>query len=135
MCLDLLLQLAQHSSDEIILERIIPYILYLIGDSVPRVRARALWTLTQTLQLVRMLPPNEGNIFPEYILPALANFPDDQEVIVRIAYAENIAPVAETALKFLEMAQLRYNNMDIEDGRSQQNLRYQVRKLIVLRWK
>ena len=110
-----------------ILERVVPYILYLIGDSVPRVRARALWTLTQTLQLVQMLPPNEGNIFPEYILPALANFPDDQEVIVRIAYAENIAPIAETALKFLEMAQLRYNNMDMEDGRTQQNLQYQVR--------
>ncbi len=110
-----------------ILERVVPYILYLIGDSVPRVRARALWTLTQTLQLVQMLPPNEGNIFPEYILPALANFPDDQEVIVRIAYAENIAPIAETALKFLEMAQLRYNNMDMEDGGTQQNLQYQVR--------
>jgi phosphoinositide-3-kinase regulatory subunit 4 len=73
-----------------------------------------------------MLPPNEGNIFPEYILPALANFPDDQEVIVRIAYAENIAPIAETALKFLEMAQLRYNNMDMEDGRMQQTIQYQV---------
>ncbi|CAB4008676.1 Phosphoinositide 3-kinase regulatory subunit 4, partial [Paramuricea clavata] len=124
-CLDLLLLLAQNSNDEMILERVVPYILYLIGDSVPRVRARALWTLTQTLQLVQMLPPNEGNIFPEYILPALANFPDDQEVIVRIAYAENIAPIAETALKFLEMAQLRYNNMDTEDGGTQQTLRYQ----------
>ena len=119
--------MAQHSIDELILERIVPYILYLIGDSVPRVRARALWTLTQTLQLVQMLPPNEGNIFPEYILPALANFPDDEEVIVRIAYAENIAPIAETALKFLEMAQLRYNNMDSEDGGMQQNIRYQVK--------
>ena len=124
--MDLLLKMGQHTSDDIILERIVPYILYLIGDTVPRVRARALWTLTQSLQLVKTLPKNEGNIFPEYILPALADFPDDREVIVRIAYAENIAPIAETALKFLEMAQLQYNNMDVEDGGLDQSLRYQV---------
>ncbi|KAK2556550.1 Phosphoinositide 3-kinase regulatory subunit 4 [Acropora cervicornis] len=36
----------------------------------------------------------------------------DQEDIVRIAYAENIASLAETALKFLEMAQLDYANQE-----------------------
>ena len=123
--------MACHTTDEILLDRVVPYILYLINDSVPRVRARALRTLTQTLQLVQMLPSNEGNIFPEYILPALANLPDDQEVLVRIAYAENIAPIAETALKFLEMAQLRYNNMDCEDKGMEQSLRYQVKEIIL----
>ena len=31
---------------------------------------------------------------------------------MRIAYAENIASLAETALKFLEMAQLGYANQE-----------------------
>ncbi|XP_046850772.1 phosphoinositide 3-kinase regulatory subunit 4-like isoform X2 [Xenia sp. Carnegie-2017] len=124
-CLELLLQLAENSNDELIIERVVPYVLYLIGDSAARVRARAIWTLTQILQLVEILPPDEGNIFPEYILPALMNLPDDEEVIVRIAYAENIASIAEIALNFLEMAQLRYNNTVSEEEGQEQTSRYQ----------
>ena len=49
----------------------------------------------------------------------------DQEVIVRIAYAENIASLAETTLKFLEMAQLDYANQENnEDDNSP--IQYQV---------
>lgn len=123
----MLLQLAENSNDELIIERVVPYVLYLIGDSAARVRARAVWTLTQILQLVEILPPDEGNIFPEYILPALMNLPDDEEVIVRIAYAENIASIAEIALNFLEMAQLRYNNTVSEEEGQEQTSRYQVK--------
>lgn len=119
--------MAENSNDELIIERVVPYVLYLIGDSAARVRARAVWTLTQILQLVEILPPDEGNIFPEYILPALMNLPDDEEVIVRIAYAENIASIAEIALNFLEMAQLRYNNTVSEEEGQEQTSRYQVK--------
>ena len=119
--------MAENSNDELIIERVVPYVLYLIGDSAARVRARAVWTLTQILQLVEILPPDEGNIFPEYILPALMNLPDDEEVIVRIAYAENIASIAEIALNFLEMAQLRYNNTVSDEEGQEQTSRYQVK--------
>ena len=57
-----------------------------------------------------------AHIFPEYVLPSLSWLTQDQEDIVRIAYTESIASLAETALKFLEMAQLDYakqeNNED-----------------------
>ena len=54
---------------------------------------------------------SDANIlFPEYVLPSLSWLTQDQEVIARIAYAENMASLAETALKFLEMAQLDYTN-------------------------
>lgn len=110
--LELLLKIARHVSDEIILERLLPYMLFLVNDPLPQVRAQALKILSQCLQLVRSLPRSDANIFPEYVLPSLSWLTQDQEVIVRIAYAENIASLAETALKFLEMAQLDYANQE-----------------------
>ena len=46
-------------------------------------------------------------IFPEYILPALQSFPLDKEVLVRSAYAGCIAQLAQTAMRYLELAQVR----------------------------
>ena len=63
--------------------------------------------------------------FPEYILPSLSWLTQDQEVIVRIAYAENIASLAETALKFLEMAQLDFANQENNED-SDAPIQYQV---------
>lgn len=113
--LELLLKIAHHVGDDIILERLLPYILYLVNDPLPQVRAQALKILTQSLQLVRSMPRSDANIFPEYVLPSLSWLTQDQEVIVRIAYAENIASLAETALKFLEMAQLDFANQESND--------------------
>ena len=58
------------------------------------------------------VPCSDANIFPEYVLPSLSWLTQDQEVIARIAYAENMASLAETALKLLEMAQLDYANQE-----------------------
>ncbi|XP_044166779.1 phosphoinositide 3-kinase regulatory subunit 4-like [Acropora millepora] len=87
--------------------------LFLDNDSLPQVRAQALKILSHCLQLVRSVPRSDiANVFPEYVLPSLSWLTQDQEVIVRIAYAENIASLAETALKFLEMAQLDCANQE-----------------------
>lgn len=123
--LELLLKIAHHVSDDIILERLLPYILFLVNDPLPQVRAQALKILTQCLQLVRSMPRSDANIFPEYILPSLSWLTQDQEVIVRIAYAENIASLAETALKFLEMAQLDFANQENNED-SDAPIQYQV---------
>ena len=82
--------------------------LFLVNDSLPQVRAQALKIFSHCLQLVRCfsVPRSDANVFREYVLPSLSWLTQDQEVIVRIAYAENVASLAETALKFLEMAQL-----------------------------
>lgn len=71
------------------------------------------------------MPRSDANIFPEYILPSLSWLTQDQEVIVRIAYAENIASLAETALKFLEMAQLDFANQENNED-SDAPIQYQV---------
>ncbi|XP_054259125.1 phosphoinositide 3-kinase regulatory subunit 4 isoform X2 [Macrosteles quadrilineatus] len=105
-CLEILLELATHTSADTVLDRILPYILHLIQDPSHRVRVSALHTLTKCLSLVQDIPPSDTNVFPEYILPALASVAHDEAVIVRTAFAENIAELAATALRFLEYCQV-----------------------------
>ena len=73
------------------------------------------------------MPCSDANIFPEYVLIAkfIIWLTQDQEVIVRIAYAENTASLAETALKFLEMAQLDYANQENNED-DDSPIQYQV---------
>uniref|UniRef100_A0A1B6KTS4 non-specific serine/threonine protein kinase n=1 Tax=Graphocephala atropunctata TaxID=36148 RepID=A0A1B6KTS4_9HEMI len=105
-CLEILLELASHTSADTVLDRILPYILHLIQDPTHRVRVSALHTLTKCLSLVLTVPPSDTNVFPEYILPALASVASDEAVIVRTAFAENVAELASTALRFLEYCQV-----------------------------
>ncbi|KAL0133734.1 hypothetical protein PUN28_001003 [Cardiocondyla obscurior] len=112
--LEILLELAENVSDETILDRILPYIFHLVHDSAPRVRVSAIHTLTKCLHLVKSIPSSDVNIFPEYILPGLAHITQDEAVIVRAAYAENIAHLAHIALRYLENAHL--SNLGNKEG-------------------
>lgn len=69
-------------------------------------RVSAIHTLTKCLYLVKTIPPSDVNIFPEYILPGLAHLTQDEAVIVRAAFAENIAHLAHIALRYLENSHL-----------------------------
>ncbi|MBN3325899.1 PI3R4 kinase, partial [Atractosteus spatula] len=110
--LELILHLAERLCVAIVLDRITPYLLHFCNDPVPRVRAEAVRTLTKVLALVKEVPRNDINIYPEYILPGIAHLAQDEATIVRLAYAENIALLAETALRFLELVQ--ENNLNVE---------------------
>ncbi|KAG5320720.1 PI3R4 kinase, partial [Pseudoatta argentina] len=112
--LEILLELAENVSDETILDRILPYIFHLVHDPAPRVRVSAIHTLTKCLHLVKSIPSSDVNIFPEYILPGLAHITQDEAVIVRAAYAENIAHLAHIALRYLENAHL--SNLSNKEG-------------------
>ncbi|CAL8354364.1 unnamed protein product [Arctogadus glacialis] len=103
--LELVLHLAPRLAVDVLLDRITPYLLHFCGDGVPRVRAQAVRTLAQVLALVKEVPRNDVNIYPEYILPGIAHLAQDEATVVRLAYAENIAHLAETALRFLELVQ------------------------------
>lgn len=89
--LDLVLHLASRLSVEILLDRITPYLLHFCNDSVPRVRAEAVRTLAKVLALVKEVPRNDVNIYPEYILPGIAHLAQDEATIVRLAYAGKIS--------------------------------------------
>lgn len=56
--------------------------------------------------MVKKLPRSDANVFPEYVLPSIAPLATDISTIVRVSYAQNIATLAETAVRFLEQSQL-----------------------------
>lgn len=85
--LELILHLAPRLSVDILLDRITPYLLHFCNDPVPRVRAQAVRTLAKVLALVKEVPRNDVNIYPEYILPGIAHLAQDDATIVRLAYA------------------------------------------------
>lgn len=85
--LDILLMLSAHVSAETILDRILPYVLSMLHDPIPRVRVRALHTLCKALQYVKTVPVSDTNIFPEYILPGLA--------VVSLEKADQSVPIPQ----------------------------------------
>ncbi|XP_067658475.1 phosphoinositide 3-kinase regulatory subunit 4-like [Haliotis asinina] len=114
--LDLLLKLSKYVSADIILDRIIPYMLHFANDPFPRVRAKTIETITDCLSDIKNVPRSDSNVFPEYIFPNLTHLVHDEVALVRAAYAENIAHLAETALRVLEMTQLQeLSEIDIKE--------------------
>ncbi|CAG9570785.1 unnamed protein product [Danaus chrysippus] len=104
-CLEILQLLCENSTSEVILDRILPFIIYLSQSPEPRVRAASIWCVCRCVSCVRVLPSSDCNVFPEYILPELAPRASDPALPVRIAYANNIAKLAETAVRFLDQTQ------------------------------
>ncbi|OBZ87474.1 putative serine/threonine-protein kinase VPS15 [Choanephora cucurbitarum] len=104
--LDILLVLGERLPDDVKLDRLVPYLIVLLTDESALVRANGIKTLTQVLCLVESISPINARIFPEYIIPSIRPFSTDPNVLVRSTYASCIALLAETGLKFLEMAQL-----------------------------
>ncbi|KAJ3267488.1 Serine/threonine-protein kinase, partial [Borealophlyctis nickersoniae] len=112
--LDLFLALGVQLEDEYRLDRLVPYLVVLLTDESAGVRAAAVKTLTQVMCMVETITSGDANIFPEYILPSLRRFSSDEDAFVRATYAQCIASIAETALKFLELSQLLKNEMPSE---------------------
>ncbi|TPX43846.1 hypothetical protein SeMB42_g04554 [Synchytrium endobioticum] len=102
--LDILLALSIHLSDEHRLDRVVPYLVSLLSDEAPVVRATALKIMTEILWMVESISTGDVSIFPEYLLPNLRRFTCDSEVFVRATYAQCIASLAETAKRFLDLS-------------------------------
>jgi serine/threonine protein kinase len=101
--LALLERLAMWVSDDIRLQRIVPYLVVALDDKRPLVQARALHALTAVLGMVQSFPKSEIGLFQRYIIPALINFPKDPDENVRGALAECLPHLAHTARFFLEL--------------------------------
>lgn len=114
--LQLMMSLSRHVTADIVLDRLVPYMLLLVGDEFPRVRCEAIRTLTQCLSRIRNVPKSDANIFPEYILPYMATLTLDPVTLARGAFAESIAVLADNALRFLEMVQVQTSSPGVEGG-------------------
>ncbi|CAG9829186.1 unnamed protein product [Diabrotica balteata] len=125
--LEILLDLASHASDETVLDRILPYIMYLAHDSSTRVKISAINTITKCLDLVTKISRSDANIFPEYILPELAPLATDPNTCVRAAYAKNIATLAEISLRYLEQIQNDwYDNNSTNKQKDEHTFNYEL---------
>ncbi|KAK9471858.1 uncharacterized protein V1510DRAFT_426608 [Dipodascopsis tothii] len=102
---DLILAFGERLPDEAKLDRCLPYLVALLDDDSVNVKVAAMRSLTQLMALVEVITPVNGNVFPEYILPRLQAFLGSRDVFVRANYASCIATIAETSLRFLDMAQ------------------------------
>ncbi|CEQ42196.1 SPOSA6832_04001, partial [Sporobolomyces salmonicolor] len=103
--LETLLALNRYLTDETKLDRLVPYLVALLQDDVAAVRSAALRVLTQTLMLVTTITPSNVDVFPEYILPNTRPFSTDPEILPRTSYALCISFLAQTARRYLEMAE------------------------------
>ncbi|KAJ3642279.1 hypothetical protein Zmor_025079 [Zophobas morio] len=124
--LEILLELSNHANDETILDRILPYIMYLARDFSSRVKISAINTITKCLDLVQQLPKSDSNIFPEYVLPGLAHLAADPNTCVRAAYAKNIATLAEIALRYLDQIQNDWYDNNISKQKYTHTFNYEL---------
>ncbi|CCI47798.1 unnamed protein product [Albugo candida] len=95
--------LGRFTSDDVRLQRLVPFLLEVLKDSVASVRALAIRTVTFILDLITTVPLSDASVFPQYILDAMNPFPFDPDESVRIAFAKCLPRLASTARRFLEL--------------------------------
>ena len=113
----LLSRLGSLCNDDVILERIVPFVILTIEDPNAVVRATAVRCLRALLNAVTEISQVNSNIFKEFIFPALDNLiAKDSEAIVRIAFAESIGKFAETSVRFLDVARFKHQSKCISSA-------------------
>lgn len=107
---DILLAFSERLTDEAKLDRVLPYLMTLLNDKADMVVVTAIRTITQLLQLVRVVTAVNSHVFVEYILPRMqsallgASYPDLPSPLVRATYASCLGSLATSASRFLELA-------------------------------
>jgi phosphoinositide-3-kinase regulatory subunit 4 len=103
--LDIILALSERLSDEAKLDRVLPYVMTLVNDENVFVKITAIRTVTQLLALVRRINPINAFVLPEFVLKHFKGFATHENSLVRATYAACLASLADTASRFLSLAQ------------------------------
>lgn len=106
LALQLFVRISPYCDDNGRLQRIVPYIISLLHDDSAAVRAGGIRSLSHVLDDVQQVPASDVHVFPEYILPAIEHLAADPEAIVKEAFAQEIAQMAEVSRRFLEASQV-----------------------------
>ncbi|KAL7746650.1 Serine/threonine-protein kinase [Sorochytrium milnesiophthora] len=96
--LSLLHKLGALVDDEHKVDRVMPYVVFLLQGTSAVVRASGLAQVGDASAV-------DVNMFSDYILPCLRPLVTDTEPLVRAAYAQQIAALAETSVRFVELSQ------------------------------
>ncbi|KAK4223774.1 Serine/threonine-protein kinase ppk19 [Podospora fimiseda] len=104
---DILLAFAERLTDEAKLDRVLPYLLQLMGDRSDMVVVTTIRTVTQLLDLVKTITPINAQVF-DYIMSriqlALPKYKNVPSPVVRATYASVIGKLATIADRFLALA-------------------------------
>lgn len=103
--MDLVLRLAAYVTDEARLDRAVPFLVDLLSDGRPAVRATAVRSLTQLLEPVAVVSPTNMALVTDFILPNVRSLGHDPELEVRLAYAGCLASLTETGERFLDLSE------------------------------
>lgn len=101
--LQLLRFLTNYCPDEIRLQRLVPTLVTMLQDQDALVRAHSLKALTEALSSIKSFSPSDSKLFSQYIFKRVSPLLSDPSLSVRLAFAENIALLAESALRFLDV--------------------------------
>lgn len=108
----LLLRLGLLCSNDIIIRRIVPYVVSLLEDNVAIVRAISIRTLRNLLLVLDSVSSIDANIFELHLFSSLGKMTKDTESIVRVIFAESIGRFAEVSKKFLDISHFEMQRKD-----------------------
>ena len=104
-----MLAFATKITDEAKLDRVLPYVVSLLGDKSDSVKSAALRTTTQILSIVNVVSPVNAYVFSEYIRPRLLPFVGGSgtktKPFVRATYASCLASLAHSSMRILDVVQ------------------------------
>ena len=103
VALQLLSRLSIITTDEMRLQRFVPTVVFLLQDTDASVRASSIVALTLVLSAVKAFPPSDAQLFPQYIFKRVDHLISDPSLMVRDAFAQSIALIAQTAQRFLDV--------------------------------
>ena len=118
----LLLRLGLLCSDEIIIRRIIPFVVSLLVDNIAVVRAISIRALRTLLLAIDSISSVDANIFELYLFSSLGKITKDAESIVRVIFAESIGRFAEVSKKLLDISHRNINLCDKNSDNNSQNI-------------
>ncbi|KAK8791891.1 hypothetical protein WA158_005268 [Blastocystis sp. Blastoise] len=100
----LLTEISKYLSEDILLQRILPYLITLLKqDETPTVKAASVHAITFVLNSISILPESDEHLFTEYILPCLSPLLQDTNVTVRLALAESLPSIFKSGKRFLDL--------------------------------
>ena len=100
-----MVSLSPHLISLYTLDRLLPYVMYLMIDSSSaRVRAASVHSLGNILSSVDSVDSSDTNVFTDFILPELVKTANDPSTLVRIALASELASLSKTAQRFISTA-------------------------------
>nr|AWV66700.1 phosphoinositide 3-kinase regulatory subunit 4 [Brachionus calyciflorus] len=129
IAVDLMQNFSKFLHDSIILDRVLPYYLYLLDDVSPIVKFHVVFALNDCLSSIYKIDVRNLNIFPELIFDILEKLSKDESFLVRCAVAKTISNFALTSLRFLDtsfITRRSFLNTSLNPDEQDSNFKYET---------